>query len=194
MNTQELIRFHRVEKRYGPHRAVRRADFSIRRGEVFGLVGESGSGKSTIANMLVGLTPPSGGTITYREKTPLAEKVLPRAPARGTANRVPGPPIVPQPEDDRPGNPVGTPLRLPGGRKKGKGIAGAARFPDGAGGIEGGTSGPLPPRIQRRPAAAHRDRAGADHRPLRSDPGRADLRPGRIRSGANPQPAQEAEE
>ena len=81
MNPQELIRFHQVEKRYGTLRAVRRADFSIRRGEVFGLVGESGSGKSTIANMLIGLTPPSGGTITYREN-PLAEKVLPHAPAR----------------------------------------------------------------------------------------------------------------
>lgn len=82
MNTQELIRFHRVEKRYGPHRAVRRADFSIRRGEVFGLVGESGSGKSTIANMLVGLTPPSGGTITYREK-PLWRKRSFRMPRPG---------------------------------------------------------------------------------------------------------------
>ncbi|PRX42535.1 peptide/nickel transport system ATP-binding protein/oligopeptide transport system ATP-binding protein [Planifilum fimeticola] len=68
MNPQELIRFHRVEKRYGPLRAVRQADFSIRRGEVFGLVGESGSGKSTIANMLIGLTPPSDGTISYMEK------------------------------------------------------------------------------------------------------------------------------
>jgi peptide/nickel transport system ATP-binding protein len=37
--------------------------FSIERNETFGLVGESGSGKSTIARMVVGLVPPSGGDV-----------------------------------------------------------------------------------------------------------------------------------
>jgi len=68
VNQQDLIQFHQVEKRYGSLRAVRKADFSIRRGEAFGLVGESGSGKSTIGNMLIGLTPPSDGMITYMGK------------------------------------------------------------------------------------------------------------------------------
>ncbi|OWU85442.1 ABC transporter ATP-binding protein [Oceanicola sp. 22II-s10i] len=39
--------------------------FEIARGETFALVGESGSGKSTIAKMVVGLLPPSAGTITF---------------------------------------------------------------------------------------------------------------------------------
>ena len=43
--------------------AVGDVSFAIRPGEVFGLAGESGSGKSTIARMILGLTPPSGGTI-----------------------------------------------------------------------------------------------------------------------------------
>ena len=45
--------------------AVRQVNFSIGTGEVFGLVGESGSGKSTVARMITGIYPPTGGTITF---------------------------------------------------------------------------------------------------------------------------------
>jgi peptide/nickel transport system ATP-binding protein len=37
--------------------------FAVGRKETFGLVGESGSGKSTVARMIVGLIPPSGGSV-----------------------------------------------------------------------------------------------------------------------------------
>jgi peptide/nickel transport system ATP-binding protein len=43
--------------------AAENVTFSIDRNETFGLVGESGSGKSTIARMIVGLVPPSGGDV-----------------------------------------------------------------------------------------------------------------------------------
>jgi peptide/nickel transport system ATP-binding protein len=43
--------------------AVDGVDMSIRRGETYALVGESGSGKSTIAKMVVGLLPPTTGTV-----------------------------------------------------------------------------------------------------------------------------------
>jgi len=43
--------------------AVDGLDFSIQRGETFGLVGESGSGKSTLARMVVGLVEPSRGRV-----------------------------------------------------------------------------------------------------------------------------------
>ena len=39
--------------------------FTVRRGETLGLVGESGSGKSTIARMVLGLIPPSAGSIAF---------------------------------------------------------------------------------------------------------------------------------
>ena len=46
--------------------AVRGVDFSIRQGSVFGFVGESGSGKSTIANLIAGVYPPTGGEILVK--------------------------------------------------------------------------------------------------------------------------------
>jgi oligopeptide/dipeptide ABC transporter ATP-binding protein len=53
--------------------------FDIQKGETFALVGESGSGKSTIAKMVVGLLPPSAGTITFDGQPIDAGQGIPRA-------------------------------------------------------------------------------------------------------------------
>jgi len=45
-------------------KAVDGVTFNIPKGTTFALVGESGSGKSTVARMVAGLLPPSGGTIS----------------------------------------------------------------------------------------------------------------------------------
>ncbi|MBM9593969.1 ABC transporter ATP-binding protein [Roseitranquillus sediminis] len=47
----------------GRVRAVRPVTLIVEHGETLGIVGESGCGKSTLARMLVGLIPPSTGTI-----------------------------------------------------------------------------------------------------------------------------------
>ena len=44
-------------------RAVEDVTFAIGRAQTFGLVGESGSGKTTIARMVVGLLPPTAGSV-----------------------------------------------------------------------------------------------------------------------------------
>ncbi|OSP53554.1 ABC transporter ATP-binding protein [Pseudoruegeria sp. SK021] len=46
-------------------RAVDGVDFTIQRGQTLALVGESGCGKSTIAKLVTGLHPPSGGKIRF---------------------------------------------------------------------------------------------------------------------------------
>lgn len=50
----------------GQVKAVDDVSFSIMEGETLGLVGESGCGKSTIGRALVGLEPPTAGSVFYR--------------------------------------------------------------------------------------------------------------------------------
>jgi oligopeptide/dipeptide ABC transporter ATP-binding protein len=45
--------------------AVHAVDVSLGRGEALGVVGESGSGKTTLGRLLLGLIPPTEGTITF---------------------------------------------------------------------------------------------------------------------------------
>jgi peptide/nickel transport system ATP-binding protein len=49
----------------GATAAVRNVSFELRPGEVMSLIGESGSGKSTIGRMILRLTRPTSGVITF---------------------------------------------------------------------------------------------------------------------------------
>ncbi len=71
------VRFESRARR-GQRRVVRAldgVDISWNRGEVLGVVGESGCGKSTLGRALLGLEPPTSGTISF-EGTPLGETDL----------------------------------------------------------------------------------------------------------------------
>lgn len=56
-------------KNYKNFHALQNVNFSINRGEIYGLVGENGAGKSTLIRILTGLAFKSSGTITLFGKT-----------------------------------------------------------------------------------------------------------------------------
>lgn len=61
---EEVIRVHRLLRRFGDFIAVNDVSFSVRRGEIFGLLGANGAGKTTTFRMLCGLLPASGGELS----------------------------------------------------------------------------------------------------------------------------------
>ena len=58
-----VIEVRGLERRFGDFKAVAGIDFSIRRGEIFGLLGANGAGKTTTFRMLCGLLPASAGEL-----------------------------------------------------------------------------------------------------------------------------------
>jgi ABC-type glutathione transport system ATPase component len=72
MTADALLTVSHLRKSFGGGRrgrgavqAVRDVSFSVRRGEVLGLAGESGSGKSTCVRLILRLTEPDDGSITF---------------------------------------------------------------------------------------------------------------------------------
>nr|WP_184987864.1 ABC transporter ATP-binding protein [Sphaerisporangium rubeum] len=64
LEVRDLVVDHRAPGRPAV-RAVAGASLGVAAGEVVGLVGESGCGKSTLARAVCGLTPATGGSVTF---------------------------------------------------------------------------------------------------------------------------------
>ena len=67
-----LVEVKNLEVTYGSgrkaYKAVKNANFTIYKGETFGLVGESGSGKTTIGRAIIRIHPTAGGKILFDGK------------------------------------------------------------------------------------------------------------------------------
>jgi ABC-type multidrug transport system ATPase subunit len=68
-----LLEVRALHRRFGPVHAVRGVDLDVRAGELVGLVGHNGAGKSTLMSMLLGLLPPSEGTIRWMGRDAVAD-------------------------------------------------------------------------------------------------------------------------
>jgi ABC-2 type transport system ATP-binding protein len=58
-----------LRKHFGSVRAVEDISFEVEAGEIFTIIGPNGAGKTTTLEMVEGLVPPDGGTITYGSMT-----------------------------------------------------------------------------------------------------------------------------
>jgi ABC-2 type transport system ATP-binding protein len=60
---EDIVQARNLVKKFGSFTAVAGIDFDVQAGEIFGFLGPNGSGKTTTIRMMLGLLPPSEGTI-----------------------------------------------------------------------------------------------------------------------------------
>jgi ABC-2 type transport system ATP-binding protein len=78
-----------VNKNYGNVRALRGVNFDVRAGEVVALLGPNGAGKTTAVKLLLGLMPPSAGTVRVFGADPTNPENRMRTGAMLQVGRVP---------------------------------------------------------------------------------------------------------
>jgi phospholipid/cholesterol/gamma-HCH transport system ATP-binding protein len=61
--TNDIIRVEHVAQQFGSRTVYQDVGFVVRQGEVFAILGGSGSGKSTLMKQMIGLLPPSTGSV-----------------------------------------------------------------------------------------------------------------------------------
>ena len=180
-----------LRRQVGSVQAVDGLDFAIHPRETLGLVGESGCGKSTVGRMILRLYTPTAGRVRFRGEDITA--------LQGEALRKLRPHmqmIFQDPQDSlnprmTVGSIVGEPLREHG-VAAGAALAGARRSPAGRRGPRPRLRQPLPARVLRRAAPAHRRRSGARAQPRVRRLRRADRGARRLDPGAGGEPLEGA--
>ena len=71
-----MIELIRISKSYEHTQALHSLDLTIQAGKTTVLIGPSGCGKSTLLRLLIGLIPPDGGTIRFRDVAITSETKL----------------------------------------------------------------------------------------------------------------------
>jgi len=59
-----LVSLNNVSKRYGRLTVLDDLNLQVRRGEIYGFLGRNGAGKSTAIRLMMGISPPSSGTVS----------------------------------------------------------------------------------------------------------------------------------
>jgi len=69
-----------VTKDFGGLRALSGVDLAIEEGQIFSLIGPNGAGKTTFFNVVTGIYPTTGGTITFKGEDLLQQAPVPLMP------------------------------------------------------------------------------------------------------------------
>jgi NitT/TauT family transport system ATP-binding protein len=70
VHDEPLIALDHVDKTFGSHYAVRDLSFTVARGEIVALLGRTGAGKSTALHLIMGVMPPTAGSVTVNGLDP----------------------------------------------------------------------------------------------------------------------------
>ena len=176
-------------RQVGAVQAVDGVSFDVMRGETLGLVGESGCGKSTTARLLLRLMDPTAGSINFEGREIANIKGAELKALRREMQMIFQDPYSSLNPRKTVGSIISDPFVIHGIKQtKARAQAGGPGA-DGHRRPEPRALQPLPARVLRRPAAAHRrrPRAGAEAEGDRRR--RAGLRARRLDPGAGAQPA-----
>ena len=146
-------------KQVGAVHAVDGVSFDVKRGETLGLVGESGCGKSTTGRLLLRLLDPTSGSIKFEGQEIAGIKPKQLVAFRRDAQMIFQDPYSSLNPRKTVGSIIGEPFSIHKHEdRRGRAPQGGAGA-DGHGRAQPRALQPLPARVLRRPAPAHRRRA-----------------------------------